>query len=64
MADPRRVLSFTGTIVGFLDYLDAAVDMEHLQNELLDVSARTEYEWELTASIARHPAGKGLRADG
>lgn len=64
-ADPRRVLSFTGTRCEFLLWLEAMVDLQDVAGvppEFVPLDAGETYEWELTASISRHPAGKGLRA--
>jgi hypothetical protein len=54
---PRRVLSFTGTRADFLDYLNG---LPHSGTWRRMVDAYETYEWEITASIVRHPAGKGL----
>lgn len=53
--DPERrvALFFSGTSQDFRSWL------EHLSAL---VGPEDVYEWDLTASIARHPAGKGLRA--
>ena len=58
-ASPRCVLSFTGTPAELLAYLDrfAAGSFAAAGLSLAEV-----VEWELTATIVRHPAGKGLRA--
>lgn len=54
-----RVLTFTGTVPEFLEwrrgFLNLAAQCER------PLSLDDVYAWELTASIARHPAGKGLR---
>lgn len=57
--EPRRVLSFTGTLGAFLDYLDSWDTAGQMDRA---TAAGESYDWELTASIARHPAGKGLQA--
>lgn len=54
----RRVLTFTGTRSAFLRYL---VSTRFLTEFLAEPDEELR-EWELTASIARHPAGKGLQA--
>lgn len=46
----RTVITFRGTLAEFLDFL---TDMHAARPLVKD-------EWDLTASIARHPAGKGL----
>lgn len=51
----RRILTFRGTPNELLAYLRTEVFAEDLAGAYRDV-----YDWELTASIARHPAGKGL----
>lgn len=61
----RRILSFTGTRREFLLWLEAMVDLQDVAGvppEFVPLDAGQTYEWELTASIARHPAGKGLRS--
>lgn len=58
-SSPRRVLAFTGTRHQFVEWLRGL----HLVPADLWVSGDPLdelFEWELTASIARHPAGKGL----
>lgn len=55
-APPRRVLTFTGTRQSFLAYLVSARFLAEFLSEPDDELR----DWELTASIARHPAGKGL----
>lgn len=55
----RRVLTFRGTVEEFSAFMDGP-----WLGEVNDVGApnlREVYEWQLTAAIARHPAGKGLR---
>lgn len=52
----RRVLAFRGTRRQFLTYLAGLVPADLYRDGPLD----EEYDWELTCSIARHPAGKGL----
>lgn len=56
MAEPTRVLSFTGSVREFLD----ALDRWSLEAYAIGGRAVEVYEWQITASIARHPAGKGL----
>ena len=67
-ATPRRVLSFTGTRAEFLRFLSASLAPGGPPHGMcwseLAATDRDVYEWQLTGSIARHPAGKGLRADG
>lgn len=55
-SEPRRVLSFTGTLSEFYDYLDAF----RWTTANLGGTGDDAFEWDLTASVARHPAGKGL----
>lgn len=69
---PRLVLSFTGTTVELIRYLaspDAAAllvrqvstQTVRLINGYDALGVVSEcYDWELTASMSRHPAGKGL----
>lgn len=52
----RRVMTFRGTITELLTYL-ASVDFTAV---LAAKSDPDVYEWNLTASMSRHPAGKGL----
>jgi hypothetical protein len=47
----RRILTFRGTPRELLSYLRTA-SLSYVDED--------EYEWELTASISRHPAGKRL----
>lgn len=53
---PRLVFAFSGTRSEFEAFLEA-----------LDVYALTiddeETEWQITASMSRHPAGKGLPSE-
>lgn len=58
MAEPIRVLSFTGTVSDFLDYMDRVKFDWSLQWTPSD--ELEEFDWSVTASVARHPAGKGL----
>lgn len=53
---PRRVLAFTGTRQAFLRYLVSS----RFLAEFLAEPDDEQRDWELTASIARHPAGKAL----
>lgn len=67
---PRLVLSFTGTTVELLGYLASPDASALLARQVSTHSVQlitgyddlvsNRYDWELTASIARHPAGKGL----
>ncbi len=57
-----RILAFRGSRAQLRDYLNACLD--DVLSRPRDYPATEEFEWELTASISRHPAGKGLRADG
>jgi hypothetical protein len=54
---PRLVLGFTGKLDEFQLFLEALAS-DHYPIVMDD----EETEWLITASIARHPAGKGLRA--
>lgn len=60
MADlgPSRILSFSGTIGEFLDYIARWQLVSSVDNR--NLTWADTYEWELTAAIARHPAGKRL----
>lgn len=55
MADSKRttVITYRGTVREFRAFLDTWLACQP--------TATAEEEWELTACIARHPAGKGLR---
>lgn len=55
----RTVLRFRGTPVELLDYLKSPALVISWLFELSEADL-AEYEWELTRSISRHPAGKGL----
>ncbi|MDQ2699791.1 MAG: hypothetical protein M3Y23_00505 [Actinomycetota bacterium] len=59
MAEPTRVLTFTGTRDQFFDWLNTVRPVFPCSTSA-DLVANHVYEWEITASIARHPAGKGL----
>lgn len=54
----KTVLRFRGTPVELLDYLKSPA----LVVRWLSEPDLAEYEWELTRSISRHPAGKKLGA--
>lgn len=51
----RRILTFRGTPNELLTYLRTEAFSDDLA-----AAYRDEYDWELTCSVARHPAGKGL----
>jgi hypothetical protein len=55
---PTRVLTFSGTVSDFLDYMDRVRGDWALSWTPADEAE--EFDWEVTAAIARHPAGKGL----
>lgn len=55
---PTRVLTFSGTVADFLDYMDRVrLDWALAWTPADEAEA---FDWEVTATIARHPAGKGL----
>lgn len=56
---PFRYATFRGTISEFLIYLGSHAGA----SGFTDLADPAEYEWELTASISRHPAGKGLLSE-
>ncbi len=56
---PTRILTFTGTRDELLDYLNGLTNPRGFTVGGI-VEDWAIYEWNLTASIARHPAGKGL----
>ena len=58
MNEPTRILTFTGTIGEFMDYIARWSSLTLVDDRNLAWAER--YEWDLTASIARHAAGKGL----
>lgn len=61
MSDPIRILTFTGTRAEFFHYLDSD---EFTDTFVASASVADEaYEWEVTAAISRHPAGKKLGRD-
>ena len=57
MTERRLIFTFRGTPSDLLDYLDDIVRRSAPPPPGLE---REIYEWELTAAISRHPAGKGL----
>lgn len=58
MDDRTRILSFKGTSQEFLDYLHRWPTAKW--PNLGELSESEVYEWEITASMSRHPAGKKI----